>query len=68
MHYEVVLTTRKHITVRNVTNDATDQLEFRDRVVKMSLGFGHLVVSTVSQCYVYRCVSLTPTGEYFCNQ
>jgi intraflagellar transport protein 80 len=32
-------------------------LEFRDRVVKMSLAFNHLVVATTSQCAVYRCGS-----------
>lgn len=35
-------------------NDAVDVLEFRDRVIKASLGHGHLVVSTSLQCYVYR--------------
>ena len=29
-------------------------LEFKDRVIKMSLGFGHLVVATATQCSIYN--------------
>ncbi|XP_043347818.1 intraflagellar transport protein 80 homolog isoform X3 [Dermochelys coriacea] len=39
--------------VRNVINDAVDLLEFRDRVIKACLNYGHLVVSTSLQCYVF---------------
>ncbi|XP_044290368.1 intraflagellar transport protein 80 homolog isoform X3 [Varanus komodoensis] len=39
--------------VRNVLNDAVDLLEFRDRVIKASLNYGHLVVSTSLQCYIF---------------
>ena len=44
---------RKTIALRNVTNDAWEQLEFRDRIIQLSLGYNHLVVATTSQCYVY---------------
>nr|XP_019943476.1 PREDICTED: intraflagellar transport protein 80 homolog isoform X2 [Paralichthys olivaceus] len=40
--------------VRDVTNDAVDILEFRDRVIKASLACGHLAVATSLQCYVYN--------------
>lgn len=52
-NYEVVVTGRKVIQVRDVINDAKEKLEFRDRVIKVSIGFNHLVVATSSQCYVY---------------
>ncbi|KAL0592749.1 Intraflagellar transport protein 80-like protein, partial [Plecturocebus cupreus] len=42
-----------HAWVRNVLNDAVDLLEFRDRVIKASLHYAHLVVSTSLQCYVF---------------
>ena len=42
------------VQVRNVLNDAVDMLEFRDRVIKASLAYGHLVVTTSLQCYVYK--------------
>lgn len=54
-------------------NDAVDMLEFRDRVIKASLAYGHLVVATSLQCYVYKSVAalllfssdpLTPYSNY----
>lgn len=45
------------LQVRNVMNDAVDILEFRDRVIKASLAYGHLVVATSLQCYVYKSVA-----------
>lgn len=30
-----------------------EELDFKERVINMSMAFGHLVVSTQSQCYVY---------------
>ncbi|CAJ0929909.1 unnamed protein product [Ranitomeya imitator] len=52
-NFEVTLTKRRAMQVRNVINDAVDLLEFRDRVIKASLKYGHLVVSTSLQCYVF---------------
>ncbi|XP_036393391.1 intraflagellar transport protein 80 homolog isoform X2 [Megalops cyprinoides] len=51
--FEITLTKRRTMQVRNVMNDAVDALEFRDRVIKASLSHGHLVVTTSLQCYVY---------------
>lgn len=52
-NFEVVMTGRKTIEVRNVQNEAREKLDFRDRIIKMALAFKHLVVATSSQCYVY---------------
>ncbi|XP_014664680.1 PREDICTED: intraflagellar transport protein 80 homolog [Priapulus caudatus] len=51
--FELVVATRKTILVRNVTDDSREKLDFRDRIVKLSMAFNHLVVATTSQCYVY---------------
>ncbi|KAK2538520.1 Ift80 [Columba guinea] len=50
---EITLIKRRTMEVHNVINDAVDLLEFRDRVIKASLNYGHLVVSTSLQCYVF---------------
>ena len=42
------------IEVRNVVNDAREQLEFHERIIKTSLGWGHLVVTMATQCYIYK--------------
>lgn len=52
-NFEVIVTGNKSIGVRNVNNDAKEKLEFRDRIIKVSLAYKHLVVATSSQCYVY---------------
>ena len=36
-----------------MTNDAWETLEFRDRIIQLSLDYGFLVVVTTSQCYIY---------------
>ncbi|XP_066565457.1 intraflagellar transport protein 80 homolog isoform X2 [Amia ocellicauda] len=53
-NFEITLTKRRTMQVRNVQNDALDVLEFRDRVIKASLSHGHLVVTTSLQCYVAK--------------
>ncbi|XP_030350764.1 intraflagellar transport protein 80 homolog isoform X2 [Strigops habroptila] len=52
-NFEIALIKRRTMEVHNVINDAVDLLEFRDRVIKASLNYGHLVVSTSLQCYVF---------------
>ncbi|WAR28818.1 IFT80-like protein [Mya arenaria] len=52
-NFEATVTESKKIVVRNVMNDSYDKLDFRDRVIKASLAFSHLVVATSSQCYIY---------------
>ena len=55
-NFEATVTESKKIVVRNVLNETYDKLDFRDRVIKASLAFNHLVVATSSQCYIYRFV------------
>lgn len=52
-NFEVTVTDRKSILVRDVMNDVKESLDFRDRIIKTSLAFNHLVVATTSQCYIY---------------
>jgi len=53
-NFEVVVSSSKLINVRNVMNDAKEKLDFRERVIKISIGFKYMIVVTSSQCYVYR--------------
>lgn len=52
-NFEMTLVANKKIDVRNVLNNTTEKLDFRDRVIKTSLAYNHLVVATSSQVYVY---------------
>ncbi|KAK9814722.1 hypothetical protein WJX72_010508 [[Myrmecia] bisecta] len=52
-HMKATLKDDKHIRVHNLVNETVDELDFRDSVVKMALGFEHLVVATSTQCCIY---------------
>lgn len=41
------------IVVQDILSETTDDLDFRDKVIKISLGFDHLVVATSTQCHIY---------------
>lgn len=51
---EATLTHPARVDVRDVAAETSEKLEFRDRVVKMSLAHGYLVVVTSAQAIVYR--------------
>ncbi|XP_064394634.1 intraflagellar transport protein 80 homolog [Halichondria panicea] len=42
------------VDVRDVTTDAREHLEFSERIIKTSLGWGHLIVTTSTQAYIYN--------------
>ncbi|KAK0404495.1 hypothetical protein QR680_017478 [Steinernema hermaphroditum] len=51
---EAIQTKRRTITVKDVKSEvARETVELRDRITKMALGFEHLVVTTIRQCYIY---------------
>jgi len=53
--FEVVLKTEDTIEVRDIHTNTVELLtDFRDRVVKMSMAYGHLVVATTAQCLIYK--------------
>lgn len=60
--FEVTLVSRKTVEVRNVTNDARESLDMRDRVIKVSIAYDYLILVTSSQCYIYSTTNFnTPT-------
>ncbi|CAF0748911.1 unnamed protein product [Adineta ricciae] len=57
-HFEFILTDSKMITVNNYETELSDRIELRDRLVKMSVGFGFLIVLTTNQGLIYNCKQL----------
>ena len=53
-YLEIVVTDPRAVMVYNVVDDNKERLEFRDRVVKLNVGFGYLVAISTTQCYIYR--------------
>lgn len=41
------------IKVHDILEDSVEEIDFRDKVVKMALGYGNLVVVTATQCWIY---------------
>ena len=39
--------------MQDIVSETTDELDFRDKVIKASLGFDHLIVATSTQCHIY---------------
>jgi intraflagellar transport protein 80 len=52
-HLEAVVTDENKITVRNSINDSKEYLVFSERIIKSSLSWDHLIVTTLTQCYIY---------------
>ena len=56
-HLEFVLTDSKVIAISNCETELKDKIELKDRLVKMSVGFGYLVVLTSNQGLIYKYVT-----------
>lgn len=41
------------VVVQDILSETVDELDFRDKVIKISLGFDHLIVTTSTQCHIY---------------
>ena len=54
---EAVLDEDNKINVNDVLNEMNEDLDYRERVVNMSIQYGFMVVCTTNQCYVYNVVS-----------
>jgi len=53
-HLQVSLASNQKILVTNILLSSIETLEFRDRVIKISIGYENLVVATALQCFVYN--------------
>ena len=52
--FQVVATARKVLSVKDVTSNTLDELDFKDNVTKFGLAFGHLLAITSTQCFIYK--------------
>lgn len=48
---------RKVIAIKDITTDESDQLDYPDSVVQIALGFDHLTVATIKQCFIHKLTS-----------
>eukprot|EP00796_Vickermania_ingenoplastis_P004139 gene4139-2981_t len=52
--YSATLTDSKKLLLHNVANDTSNELKQRDKVIKMSMGYGYIVVCTSTTCCCYN--------------
>eukprot|EP01016_Furgasonia_blochmanni_P034705 TRINITY_DN3774_c0_g2_i1.p1 TRINITY_DN3774_c0_g2~~TRINITY_DN3774_c0_g2_i1.p1 ORF type:complete len:779 (-),score=217.27 TRINITY_DN3774_c0_g2_i1:42-2378(-) len=52
-NWEVKLNEDNKIVVFDMMNELTEELDFRERVINMAMGYNNLIVTTASQCYIY---------------
>lgn len=45
---------RKIIELQNIIDRTTDKIDVPERIIKWDLGYGHLVLATVTQVHVYN--------------
>lgn len=72
----MTVTDEYKVSVTNVLEGSVENLEFRDRVIKVCIGFKFLVITTAVQCYIYNqknwntpmIVDLSNTGRVTCIQ
>jgi len=58
-HIEATLDAENKISINDCLHEMNDDLDFRERVVNMSMRYNHLIVCTTTQCYVYNCMNWT---------
>ena len=52
--FEISLREANRVRVYDYTADSADELEQRDKIVNMSVGYGYLVIATTTQCVIYE--------------
>ncbi|CAH0726155.1 unnamed protein product, partial [Brenthis ino] len=56
-NYVCTQTGRKVVSIKDLLTDQNDQLDYPDRVIQIALGFNHLVIATVKQCFIHKLTS-----------
>lgn len=49
-----VTSNRKSLRLSNITNDMNELVDFSDSIVRISFKYEHLIVVSVTQCYIYQ--------------
>jgi len=52
-NWEVTLNEENKIHVTDLVNEVNEELDFKDRVINMSMALNYLIVTSFSKCYIY---------------
>lgn len=53
-NWEANLNDENRIIVTDILSEMNEYLEFKDRVINMSIGYNDLIVTTANQCYIFN--------------
>jgi len=53
-NWEILLTEDNKIQVTDLVNQLSETLDYKDRVINMSMCYNNLIVTTTTQCYIYN--------------
>jgi hypothetical protein len=53
-NFEAILDENNKINIQDCLHELDEDLDFRERVVNMSMQFGFMVVCTTTQTYIYN--------------
>ncbi|CAK1602764.1 unnamed protein product [Parnassius mnemosyne] len=56
-NFSCTQTGRQVLAIKDIITEENDQLDYPDSVVQIALGFDHLVVATVKQCFIHKLTS-----------
>lgn len=62
--YCVTLVDSRKLLVQDVVKDTTEELEQRDKVIKVEMGYGYLVVCTTTTCVCYAVSRLNAPVQF----
>lgn len=61
--YSLLILDSKRILIKNILVDYEQEFEFNDPIVRYSMKFGHLIVLSINQCYVYPLPTVDPLNR-----
>jgi len=53
-NWDIQLTQDNKLHVVDLINEVNEEIEIRERIVNMTMGYDHLIFTTPTQCYIYN--------------
>lgn len=65
-NYVAILDGTNKIKLQDILKEdqVPEELDFRDKVINMSIGYGYLIVATATQCFIYDVTNLSSSHVF----
>ena len=61
---EIKLDEKNKLVITDYHNDNFDEIDFKDKLIDMVLGFNYLIVVTANQCHIYHISNLSTPYKF----